>query len=88
MQTPHSRGGGGVVPVSQLKAHCLGLVEEVRRKRRAFVITKRGQPVAQLVPFGRTQATSPQGMWSGIVEITGDIIQLDWSQEFEASREP
>jgi len=40
------------VAVSQLKAHCLRLVEEVARKRRSIVVTKRGKPVARLVPVG------------------------------------
>ena len=38
------------IAVSQLKAHCLRLVEEVARHRREFVVTKRGKAVARLVP--------------------------------------
>jgi len=38
------------VPVSELKLHCFRLVDEVARQRRELVVTKRGKPVARLVP--------------------------------------
>jgi len=38
------------VSVSELKTHCLRIVEEVARGRREVVITKRGKRVARLVP--------------------------------------
>ena len=38
------------VTVSELKLHCLRLVDEVARQRRELVVTKRGKPVARLVP--------------------------------------
>jgi prevent-host-death family protein len=74
------------VPVSEFKARCLGIVEAVRTRDREFVITKRGEPVARLVPV-RRRARSPCGSWKGLVEIRGDIVHCDWSEEFEATRE-
>jgi prevent-host-death family protein len=38
------------ISVSELKTHCLRIVEEVARGRREVVITKRGKRVARLVP--------------------------------------
>ena len=32
------------------KVHCLAVMDEVQAKRQAVVITKRGRPVAKLVP--------------------------------------
>lgn len=75
----------GTVPVSEFKARCLGIVESVRTSEREVVITKRGEPVARLVP-ARKKALSPRGSWKGLVEIRGDIVQCDWSDEFEATR--
>ena len=40
-----------MVAVSELKAHCLRLVDEVARRRRAIVVTKRGKPIARIVPL-------------------------------------
>ena len=38
------------VSVSELKTHCLRIVEEVAKGRREVVITKRGKRIARLVP--------------------------------------
>ena len=40
---------GKTVAVSELKAHCLRLIDEVARRRRSIVVTKRGKPVARVV---------------------------------------
>jgi prevent-host-death family protein len=39
------------VSVSELKTHCLRIVEEVAKGRREVVITKRGKRIARLVPI-------------------------------------
>jgi prevent-host-death family protein len=39
------------VAVSELKAQCLRLVDEVARRRREIVVTKRGKPIARMVPL-------------------------------------
>ena len=36
--------------VTELKTHCLRIVEEVAKERREVVITKRGKRIARLVP--------------------------------------
>ena len=71
--------------VTEFKARCLGIVEAVRRQGQEFVITKRGEPVARLVP-ARVQTRSLRGCWKNLVEIHGDIVRCDWSEEFEATR--
>jgi prevent-host-death family protein len=43
------------VAISHLKAHCLRLVDEVARRRRELVVTKRGKPIARVIPFDDTQ---------------------------------
>ena len=44
------------VSVSELKTHCLRIVEEVARGRREVVITKRGKRIARLVPVDDERA--------------------------------
>ena len=39
------------VPATEFKANCLRLMDEVAKQRRPIVITKRGKPVAKLVPI-------------------------------------
>ncbi len=38
------------VPISEFKAKCLALLEEVRKTRRPIRITRHGKPVAEVVP--------------------------------------
>ena len=37
----------------EFEARCPAIIEEVRRNRRAVLITRRGKPIAQLSPFPR-----------------------------------
>jgi prevent-host-death family protein len=68
------------VKASEFKAKCLALMDEVGRTGRGVVITKRGKPVAELVPH-RSAKRSPRGILKGELEITGDImspIDVEW----------
>jgi prevent-host-death family protein len=60
------------VAAAEFKAHCLGLLEEVRTTREPVLITKRGQPVAKLVPAG-TSSDDFIGRLEGVIKIAGDI---------------
>jgi prevent-host-death family protein len=39
-----------MVTATQFKAHCLRLLEEVRRTRQPLVVTRHGKPVAEIGP--------------------------------------
>jgi prevent-host-death family protein len=73
------------VSASDFKATCLGLLDEVRDSGTEVIITKRGKPVARLLPIGG-QGRSLRGAWQGMARIRGDIVHVDWSADFEASR--
>jgi prevent-host-death family protein len=62
------------IPAGEFKAKCLGLLDEVQRKRKEIVITKRGKPVAKLVPVKEERPESFIGSMQGTMEIVGDII--------------
>jgi prevent-host-death family protein len=61
------------IPAGEFKARCLKLMDQVRATRRPIVITKRGKPVARLVPV-EEEAPSIFGRMRGTVTIHGDII--------------
>ncbi len=68
------------IPAGQFKAKCLKLLDEVAEKRMTLVITKRGKPVAELVPV-RAQQRDIVGSMKGSVKILGDIISplnVEW----------
>ena len=57
----------------EFKARCLQVMDQVRSTRTPVVITKRGKPVAKIVPaeeFGPTAFDSLKGK----IEILGDIV--------------
>jgi prevent-host-death family protein len=61
------------IPAGEFKAKCLKVLDEVQRQRKQFVITKRGKPVAMLVPVNERRE-SIIGSMKGTMEILGDII--------------
>jgi prevent-host-death family protein len=71
------------VPAAEFKARCLKLMDEVQTTRRPVVITKRGKPVAKLVPL-EEEVPTLFGRLKGTVTIHGDIIspvEQDWHAE-------
>jgi prevent-host-death family protein len=60
------------MPAGKFKAHCLTIMEEVRTTREPVLITKRGCPVAKLVPPD-TSSDDFIGRLEGIVRVVGDI---------------
>lgn len=56
----------------EFKARCLRVMEEVKKYRTAVVITKKGRPVAKLVPAD-APATDVFGCMAGTARIAGDI---------------
>jgi prevent-host-death family protein len=50
-----------VIPAGEFKAKCLALFDEVESGRRSFVITKRGRPVARVLPLSKSPSGSLRG---------------------------
>jgi len=71
------------IPAGEFKAKCLQLMDRVARSREPIVITKRGKPVAKLVPPDDLEPRTPLfGYMAGTAEIRGDIVNvphLEWS---------
>ncbi|WP_373047652.1 type II toxin-antitoxin system Phd/YefM family antitoxin [Vulgatibacter sp.] len=65
------------IPAGRFKAECLALIDDVARTGQPVVITKRGKPVAQVVPL---EGEEPPGL-QGSVLYEGDLlspIDEDW----------
>jgi prevent-host-death family protein len=62
-----------IIPAGQFKAHCLTLMDQVQKTREPIVITKRGKPVAKVVP-AEPEKDDFFGFWKGIIKINGDIV--------------
>jgi prevent-host-death family protein len=55
------------------KVHCLAVMDEVHAKRQTVVITKRGKPVAKLVPADQS-SDDIYNFLAGKGAITGDVV--------------
>jgi prevent-host-death family protein len=74
------------VPAGEFKARCLRIMEEVRTKRVMVLITKKGRPVAKLVPVD-DDADDVFGRLQGVLEIVEDVESpVVASEDWEALR--
>ncbi len=71
------------IKASEFKAKCLKLMDQVAETGETLVITKNGNPVAELRPAKR-RLKSLFGAHKGLIEIKGDIVaplDEDWEAE-------
>jgi prevent-host-death family protein len=59
------------MPAAKFKEQCLALLDEVDAE--GIVITKRGKPVARLIPIG-TDSAHLIGSLAGKLAIKGDVL--------------
>jgi prevent-host-death family protein len=63
------------MPVSKFKATCLAVLQRVKRTGRPVLVTRFGQPVAEVIPPRRRASRSDWlGSMAGSAEITGDVV--------------
>lgn len=77
------------IAISEFKAKCLSILEQVRKTKKPIRITRFGKPVADVIP---SAPAAEQSHWLGsmadTMEISGDVVspvieETDW----EALRE-
>ena len=61
------------------KTNCLAVIDEVQAKHEAVVITKRGKPVAKLMPVN-SETDEIYNFMEGKGAITGDVVSpaISW----------
>lgn len=72
------------IPAGKFKAHCLQLIDLVKEKRSEIIVTKRGKPMARLVPLDEPKPARLFGYLKGSVTIAGDItapIEEPWDAD-------
>ena len=72
------------IPISVFKAKSLALLEQVRRTGRSIVVTKRGEPIAEVVPAStETVGSEWIGSMRGTATLRGHLVEpagkaADW----------
>jgi len=69
------------VPVAEFKAKCLRLLDDLGPG--GILITKRGRPVARVLPVAASDNQKLIGSMKGSIEINGDIFStgVKWDAE-------
>lgn len=65
------------ISASKFKAECLALLDTVESKRSSFVVTKRGRPVARIVPLHSGRRGTLRGSLLNDDKIL-DPIDAEW----------
>jgi prevent-host-death family protein len=63
------------IPISAFKARCLAVLKHVKQTGHPILVTRFGEPVAEIVPPTPEQPAAPWlGKLKGTAAITGDIV--------------
>ncbi len=74
------------IAISEFKAKCLALLEEVNKTKVSLRVTRRGKPIAEVNPVSPSmEERNWLGSMSESTEITGDLVSpVIEIQEIEA----
>jgi len=83
---PHTH----IIKAGEFKAHCLEIMDKVNQEKEIYVITKRGVPVAKLVPINDSSLeVTPFGYMKNTVVFMKDIVApVDVKWEAEDGEDP
>jgi len=59
------------VSISEFKATCLALLDKVKKTGQPLIVTRRGEPIAQVIPPPPVETRSS---WLGSLQSTGEIV--------------
>ena len=72
------------ISISDFKATCLAVLDRVKRTGQSILVTRRGEPIAQVTPPPpETRPSSWLGCMAGKAKIVGDVVapateESDW----------
>ena len=69
------------IAISEFKATCLAVLERVRRTGTPIVVTRRGKPIAEVVPPSLASSEAGWlGSMTGTAKIVGDLVEpVSWN---------
>lgn len=71
------------VAISEFKAKCLSILDQVQKTKKPVRVTRFGKPVAEVIPASTNPRADWIGSMKGTFEILGDIVspaadEQDW----------
>lgn len=72
-----------VISVTEFKANCLKLLDDIGKRGGTLTITKRGRPLASVRPAEKPAWRSPEGAWVGKVQFDVDPLDMSFTDDWE-----
>ncbi|MBC7979259.1 MAG: type II toxin-antitoxin system Phd/YefM family antitoxin [Armatimonadetes bacterium] len=71
------------ISVTQFKATCLGLIDQVQKEKSRITITRHGKPAAELIPISASSPGKLFGRSKDATVILGDLLSTEehWDVE-------
>ncbi len=73
------------ISAGDFKAQCLKLMDIVAQTHEEYLITKRGKPIAKIVPVESQE--DPFGFLKGTVSVKGDIVSFDINEPWDVEQD-
>jgi prevent-host-death family protein len=69
-----------IVGAGKFKAHCLALLNKVAKEHETILVTKRGKPVAKVIPIKEVQKKLQEQLKGSVVKEKDLIspVSVDW----------
>jgi len=64
------------MPISEFKTHALQVLAQVAETKESVVVTRRGKPLAEVVPFSGFDETPVPGKLSDALVFEEDIVSV------------
>jgi prevent-host-death family protein len=75
------------IAISKFKATCLAVLEQVRKTGKPILVTRFGQPIAEIIPPSSLRPPRRFGARIGSGPILGDIVApISHESEWEAAQ--
>lgn len=76
------------IAISEFKAKCLALLEQVQKTKTPILVTRHGKPVAEVLPPSPRTESGWIGSMKDSFEIVGDVVSpANETDEWEAMRD-
>jgi prevent-host-death family protein len=76
------------IAISEFKAKCLALLDQVQKSKQPIRVTRFGKPIAEVVPPSPSPAAGWIGSMKNAIEIVGDVVSpANEENDWEALRD-
>lgn len=72
--------------ISEFKSRCLSLIDDLQREGGSLVVTRRGKPVAEVVPYRGESSRSVVGVLRHEGPLPEDLADLSFADLWESAK--